>query len=61
MSKKLMIGIDINEVLRAKWIQFDKYYIEEFGEGGAPKGNPYVYDYFNSYEFKDTVEVEKEL
>jgi hypothetical protein len=55
------VGIDVNEVLRAKWIQFDKYYIEEFGEGGAPKGNPYVYDYFNSYEFKDTVEVEKEL
>jgi hypothetical protein len=58
---KIKIGIDINEILRAKWVQFDKYYIEEFGEEGTPKGNPYVYDYFNSYEFKDTVEIEKEL
>ena len=58
---KLRIGIDINEVLRAKWVQFDKYYIEEFGEEGAPKGNPYVYNYFNSYGFKNTVEIEKEL
>lgn len=42
MSKKLTIGIDIDEVLRAKWIQFDKHYIEEFGEEGTPKDNPYV-------------------
>jgi hypothetical protein len=61
MSKKLRVGIDVNEILRAKWYQFDKYYIEEFGEEGAPKGQPYVYDYFNSYEFKDTIEVGKEL
>lgn len=61
MSKKLVVGVDVNEVLRAKWFQFDKHYIEEFGEEGTPKGNPYVYDYFNSYEFKDTVEIEKEL
>ena len=58
---KIRIGIDINEVLRAKWIQFDKHYIEEFGEEGAPKDNPYVYDYFSSYKFKDTTEVSKEL
>jgi len=56
-----MIGIDVDEVLRAKWFQFDKHYIEEFGEEGTPKGNPYVYDYFNAYKFEDTVEVEKEL
>lgn len=61
MSKKLVVGIDVNEVLRAKWFQFDKYYIEEFGEEGTPKGNPYVDDTFNAYEFKDTIEVEKEL
>ena len=58
---KIRVGIDINEILRAKWIQFDKHFIEEFGEEKTPKGNPYVYDYFNSYEFKDTVEIEKEL
>jgi len=58
---KIKIGIDINEILRAKWFQFDKHYIEEFGEDGAPKEQPYVYDYFNNYKFKDTVEVTKEL
>jgi hypothetical protein len=58
---KLKIGIDINEVLRAIWIQVDKYYIEEFGEEGAPKENPYVYDYFNNYKFVDTVEIVKEM
>ena len=61
MSKKLRIGIDINEVLRAKWYQFDKYYIEEFGEEGAPQKDTYVYDYFKAYKFKDTVETNKEL
>jgi hypothetical protein len=61
MSKKLMIGIDVDEVLRAKWFQFDKHYIEEFGEEGTPKGNPYVFDYFEAYKFNDTVETEKEL
>jgi hypothetical protein len=58
---KIRIGIDINEVLRAKWIQFDKYFIEEFGEEKTPKENPYVYDYYNAYIFNNTVEIEKEL
>jgi hypothetical protein len=58
---KIRIGIDINEVLRAKWIQFDKYFIEEFGEKKTPKENPYVYDYYNAYIFNNTVEIEKEL
>lgn len=62
MSKrKLTIGIDINEILRAKWVQFDKFYVAEFGEEGVPKENEYCYDYFNTYKFEDTVEVEKEL
>lgn len=56
---KLKVGVDINEVLRASWIQFDKYYIEEFGEEGTPKENPYVYDYFDEYKFVDTVEIER--
>jgi len=61
LSKKLVVGIDVDEVLRAKWFQFDKHYIEEFGEEGTPKGNPYVFDYFEAYKFNDTVETEKEL
>jgi hypothetical protein len=61
MNKKLMVGIDINEVLRAKWFQFDKYYGEEFGENGVPKEQPYVYDFFKYYGWKDTVETTKDL
>jgi hypothetical protein len=60
MSKKIKVGIDINEILRHKWLQFDRFYVDEFGEDGVPK-NPYVYDYFNNYVFNDTVEIEKEL
>ena len=59
MSKKLKIGIDINEVFRAKWLQFDRFYSQEFGEDQhVPK---YVYDYFKEYKWEDTVEVVKEL
>lgn len=61
MKNKIKIGIDINEILRAKWLQFDRYYVEEFGEEGAPKVNEYSYDYFNTYKWNDTVEVIKEL
>ena len=62
MSKKLIIGVDINEVLRARWLQFDRFYSQEYGDEGIPKDNPYVYDYFNNtYAWKDTVEIDKEL
>lgn len=60
MSKKV-IGIDINEVLRARWIQFDKYYIQEFGDKGVPLDNSYVYDFFKYYKFEDKIIIEKEL
>ncbi|MFW6219876.1 MAG: hypothetical protein ACOC33_03470 [bacterium] len=60
-NKKLNIGIDINEILRARWLQFDKFYVEEFGEKGTPSGNPYVYDFFNEYKFEDTTEEVKYL
>ena len=48
MKNKLRIGIDINEVLRSTWLQFDRYYYEQFGNEGIPD-KPYVYitDYFN--------------
>lgn len=59
--RKIKVGIDINEILRARWLQFDKNYVVEFGEGGTPKDNPYVYDFFKYYHWEDTVETEKEL
>ncbi len=58
MSKKLRIGIDINEVLRARWLQFDRFYTQEFGEINEPK---YVYDFFANYKWDETVEKLKEL
>ena len=59
---KLRIGIDVNEVLRARWLQFDRFYAQEFGEEGIPEDQPYVYDFFNDgYVWKDTVEEIKEM
>lgn len=55
-NKKIKVGIDINEVLRARWVQFDKYYVEEFGEEAAPSGGSYVYDLFNGYNWNDSIE-----
>lgn len=57
---KLRIGIDVNEVLRARWLQFDRFYVQEFGEEDIPE-QPYVYDFFKAYPWKDTVEKIKEL
>lgn len=55
--KKIKIGIDIDEILRAKWIQFDRYYVEEFGEEGIPKDKePYTHDYFNNYKWGNKIE-----
>lgn len=48
--KKIRVAVDIDEVLRAKWVQFDRYYAQEFGEEGIPE-QPYVFDYFENYEF----------
>lgn len=59
MSKK-RVGIDINEVLRARWLQADRFYADEFGEEGIPE-NEYVYDVWDKYVWKDTVEVTKEM
>lgn len=60
-NKKITIGIDIEEVIRAKWLQFDKYYVQEFGEEGVPLIEPYVFDFYNNYEFEDVVEIIQEL
>jgi hypothetical protein len=60
-KNKLKIGIDINEVLRARWLQFDKFYVEEFGEDGVPEKEPYVYDFFKGYKWEDKIEETKYL
>lgn len=60
-KKKLVVGIDINEILRAKWLQFDRFYVQEFGEEGVPKEQPYVYDLFKHYKWEETIEIVKEL
>jgi hypothetical protein len=60
MSKK-KIGIDIDEILRAKWLQFDRFYVQEFGDKDIPEEQPYVYDFFNNYPWKDVVEEIKEM
>jgi len=58
---KLRIGIDVNEVLRARWLQFDRFYAQEFGEENEEIPASYTYDFFNTYRWKDTVETVKEL
>jgi hypothetical protein len=61
MSKKLTIGIDINEILRAKWLQFDRFYDQEFGNSEIETQPKYEYDLFGKYKWEDKVEIEKEL
>jgi len=58
---KTKIGIVIDEILRAKWLQFDRFYAQEFGEEDIPEKQPYVYDFFKAYPWKDTVEKVKEM
>jgi hypothetical protein len=60
MSKKLTIGIDINEVLRARWLQFDRYYSQEFGVEGIPE-QAYVYNFFEKYPWREGIEKTKDL
>jgi len=63
-NKKLMVGVDINEVLRAQWLKFDMLYVEEFGEEGAPSAEEaYTFDFYKSYKWKavsETINVLKE-
>lgn len=56
MNKKLVIGIDINEIFRSKWLQYDSFFIQEFGLEGIP-ADPYTYDLFNNYPWKEVTEV----
>lgn len=52
---KKIIGIEIDEIIRAKFQQFDKYYAEEFGEELADKGK-FTLDYWNDFNWEDTDE-----
>lgn len=53
MSKKI-IGIDINEVLRSRSLQFDRYFVEEFGEENIVNPDqPYKFDLRNDYIWED--------
>jgi len=52
-DKKIVIGIDLDEVIRSKWVQFDRYFVEEFGEELAPKDEViYTMDFFNDYKWR---------
>ena len=57
---KLKVGIDINEVLRARWQQFDRFFVEEFHLDGSEE-QVYVYDFFKDYPWKDVIEEVKEM
>jgi len=59
MTKK-RVGIDVNEVLRSRWAQFDRMYAQEFGEENLDTPE-YVYDFWEEYPWEDTVETTKEL
>ena len=59
---KKIIGIDINEVLRQRSIQFDRYYADEFdGEGLPPDDDAYKFDLRNDYVWEDGEETTKFL
>ena len=58
---KLKIGIDVNEILRALWLKFDKCYVIEFGEESVSKNTKYSYDYLTDYKWNETIEEIKML
>lgn len=53
-KKMITIGIDIDEVLRKKWEQFDKYYALEFNDISEPK---YTLNFFKDYVWEGVEEV----
>lgn len=62
MKNKKIIGIDINEILRGRSLQFDKLYNIEFdGEGLPPEDDPYKFDLRNDYKWEDGEEVTQYL
>jgi hypothetical protein len=54
MAKRIL-AIDLDEVIRSKWIQFDRFYAQEFGEDGIKM--PFdTYNLRNHYEFSDVTQ-----
>lgn len=52
---KKILAIDIDEVIRSKWLQFDRFYAQEFDEEGIKQ--PFdTYDLRNHYKFETTTE-----
>ena len=58
---KVKVGIDINEVLRARWAAFDRFYVEEFEKEGEEIPDEYVYDFWENNKWEATLETNKEL
>ena len=56
MKKKIKVGIDINEILRALWFKFDYMYYKEFGDENLPDEVPYTYDFFKDYPWENIEE-----
>ena len=52
---KKIIGIEIDEIIRAKFQEFDKYYSEEFGEELADKGK-FTLDFWKDFTWEDSEE-----
>jgi len=56
---KVRVGIVVDEILRAKWLQFDRFYAQEFGD--EQHESKYVYDLFKDYLWRDTTEISREM
>lgn len=56
LKRKKIVGIEINEIIRNRFLMFDRYYHKEFGDEGIPENEQYVYDFFNTYKWEDTEE-----
>jgi hypothetical protein len=59
-KRKIRIGIEIDEILRSKCLQADRYYCQDFDESGIPE-QPYVFDFFKEYKWEAKTEIIKEL
>jgi len=59
--QKVKIGIDLNEIIRATWLNFDRYYSSEFYEEGKEIEPNYCLDFFKGYKWDDIEETSNEL
>jgi len=52
---KKIVGIEIDEIIRAKFQEFDKFYANEFGDELADEGK-FTLDYWNDFHWEDVDE-----